>query len=103
MRQIISSGHFEYTRDTLAEEYVRDQKAGIDPQLPVNYFPDDDLKKKPKLTWSIAASTFFSNWINYAVYQEPPYDLADLRQFSDHCQKLATGMDKPMPDYPENH
>lgn len=79
MRQIFSFGHFEYTRDTLAEEYFRDQKAGIDPQLPVNYFPDDDAKKKPKLTWSLAASTFFSNWINYAVYQETPYDLADLR------------------------
>lgn len=79
MRQIFSFGHFEYTRDTLAEEYFRDQKAGIDPQLPVNYFPDDDPKKKPKLTWSLAASTFFSNWINYAVYQETPYDLADLR------------------------
>lgn len=79
MRQIFSFGHFEYTRDTLAEEYFRDQKAGIDPQLPLNYFPDDDPKKKPKLTWSLAASTFFSNWINYAVYQETPYDLADLR------------------------
>lgn len=78
LRQIYSFGHLEYSRDTLSEEYHRDVKAGINPLLPVNYFPDDDPEKKPRLTWSLAASTFFSNWINYAVYQETPYDLAEL-------------------------
>lgn len=78
LRQIYSFGHLEYSRDTLSEEYHRDLKAGINPLLPVNYFPDDDPEKKPRLTWSLAASTFFSNWINYAVYQETPYDLAEL-------------------------
>lgn len=78
LRQIYSFGHLEYSRDTLSEEYHRDVEAGINPLLPVNYFPDDDPEKKPRLTWSLAASTFFSNWINYAVYQETPYDLAEL-------------------------
>lgn len=78
LRQIYSFGHLEYSRDTLSEEYHRDVKAGINPLLPVNYFPDNDPEKKPRLTWSLAASTFFSNWINYAVYQETPYDLAEL-------------------------
>lgn len=66
LRQIYSFGHLEYSRDTLSEEYHRDLNAGINPQ------------KKPRLTWSLAASTFFSNWVNYAVYQETPYDLAEL-------------------------
>ena len=78
LRQIYSFGHLEYSRDTLSEEYHRDVEAGINPFLPVNYFPDDDPEKKPRLTWSLAASTFFSNWINYAVYQETPYDLVEL-------------------------
>lgn len=74
LRQIYSFGHLEYSRDTLSEEYHRDLNAGINPLLPVNYFPDDVPEKKPRL----AASTFFSNWVNYAVYQETPYDLAEL-------------------------
>ena len=78
LRQIYNFGHLEYSRDTLSEEYHRDLNAGINPLLTVNYFPDDDPEKKPRLTWSLAASTFFSNWINYAVYQETPYDLAEL-------------------------
>lgn len=78
LRQIYSFGHLEYSRDTLSEEYHRDLNAGINPLLPVNYFPDDVPEKKPRLTWSLAASTFFSNCVNYAVYQETPYDLAEL-------------------------
>jgi homoserine O-succinyltransferase len=28
----------------------------------------------PCLRWSLAAALFFSNWVNYAVYQETPFD-----------------------------
>ena len=80
MRQIYSFGHLEYSRDTLANEYQRDLKAGLDPIMPVNYFPNDDPRQKPRMVWNLAASTFFSNWINYAVYQETPYDLQLLRE-----------------------
>ena len=71
-------GHFEYDRDTLAREYRRDLEVGINPDVPANYFPGDDPSQEPKLRWNLAASTFFSNWINYAVYQETPYRLEEL-------------------------
>lgn len=74
MREVYSFGHLEYDRDTLAKEYTRDIAAGRSPQIPVNYFEDDDPDKKPKLCWNLAAAQFFSNWINYAIYQETPYD-----------------------------
>lgn len=77
LRQVYNFGHLEYTRNTLAEEYERDVKAGKNPALPVNYYPNDDPQSAPKKTWSLAASVFFSNWVN-AVYQETPYDLTEL-------------------------
>ena len=76
--EVYSFGHFEYDRDTLAREYRRDLDAGINPDVPANYFPGDDPNQEPKLRWNLAASAFFSNWINYAVYQETPYRLEEL-------------------------
>ena len=78
LREVYSFGHFEYDRDTLAREYRRDLDAGINPDVPANYFPEDDPSQEPKLRWNLAASAFFSNWINYAVYQETPYRLEEL-------------------------
>ncbi|MGT2930530.1 homoserine O-acetyltransferase MetA [Streptococcus dentasini] len=78
MREVYSFGHLEYDRDTLKREYLRDRKANKNPALPVNYFPDNDSSGTPELRWSLAASTFFTNWLNYAVYQETPYHLEDL-------------------------
>ena len=78
LREVYRFGHFEYDRDTLAREYRRDLDAGINPDVPANYFPGDDPNQEPKLRWNLAASAFFSNWINYAVYQETPYRLEEL-------------------------
>ena len=78
LREVYSFGHFEYDRDTLAREYRRDLDAGINPDVPANYFSEDDPSQEPKLRWNLAASAFFSNWINYAVYQETPYRLEEL-------------------------
>ena len=78
LREVYSFGHFEYDRDTLAREYRRDLEVGTNPDVPANYFPGDDPSQEPKLRWNLAASTFFSNWINYAVYQETPYRLEEL-------------------------
>ncbi|MBM7642646.1 homoserine O-acetyltransferase MetA [Streptococcus loxodontisalivarius] len=78
LREIYSFGHLEYDKDTLAKEYDRDQKAGKCPLIPANYFPDDDDSQEPQMRWNLAAATFFSNWINYAVYQETPYRLEEL-------------------------
>ncbi|WP_161980609.1 homoserine O-acetyltransferase MetA [Streptococcus sp. S784/96/1] len=78
MRNVYSFGHLEYDRDTLAKEYNRDLLAGKDISIPDNYFPENNPEKAPVMRWNLAASTFFSNWINYAVYQETPYRLEEL-------------------------
>ena len=69
------TGHAEYDHDTLADEYFRDKSKGLKIDLPVNYFPDDDDSKTPKNTWRGHAHLLFSNWLNYFVYQETPYDM----------------------------
>ncbi|MDO5707583.1 MAG: homoserine O-succinyltransferase [Andreesenia angusta] len=74
-KYIFVTGHSEYDRDTLKDEYLRDMKKGLDIQVPENYFPEDDPAKIPKVTWRAHANLLFSNWLNYYVYQETPYDL----------------------------
>ncbi len=77
-RQIFVTGHSEYDRDTLAREYFRDVEKGLNPAVPQNYFIDDDPRKPPRMTWRSHANLFFSNWLNYFVYQATPYDLRDI-------------------------
>lgn len=78
MREVYSFGHLEYDRDTLAKEYERDVQVGLNPDVPVNYYDADNPESQPRMRWNLAAATFFSNWINYAVYQETPYRLEEL-------------------------
>jgi homoserine O-succinyltransferase/O-acetyltransferase len=77
-RQIFVSGHFEYEQDTLKNEYLRDKQKGLRIAVPVNYFPGDNENKPPRVTWKSHASLFFSNWLNYYVYQETPFDLGQI-------------------------
>ena len=60
-RQIFITGHSEYDTDTLKNEYLRDKAAGLEPELPVNYFPDDDETKAPVCTWRSSANLLYSN------------------------------------------
>ncbi len=71
-RKIFVTGHFEYDVDTLAGEYYRDIDKGLQIDVPVNYFTDNDPSKEPLSTWRSYANLFYYNWINY-VYQETPY------------------------------
>ena len=73
-RQIFVTGHAEYDRDTLAKEYFRDINKGLNPKVPYHYFPDDDDTKTPPFTWRSNAHLLVSNWLNYYVYQNTPYD-----------------------------
>ena len=73
-------GHAEYDRETLANEYFRDINKGLNIKVPHNYFPDDDPTKDPPMVWRSSASLLFSNWLNYYVYQQTPYDLEDLKK-----------------------
>ena len=73
-------GHAEYDRETLANEYFRDINKGLDIKVPENYFPNDDPTRVPPMVWRSSASLLFSNWLNYYVYQQTPYDLEDLKK-----------------------
>lgn len=77
-RKFFITGHSEYDRDTLAKEYFRDIDKGLDIDMPVNYFPNNDPKAVPKMTWRGTANLIFNNWLNYFVYQKTPYDLSTL-------------------------
>ncbi len=74
-RQIFVQGHPEYDRMTLNSEYHRDLEKGLNPQLPCNYYENDDPFAKPVLCWRNMANTLYSNWLNYYVYQVTPYEL----------------------------
>ena len=73
-RQIFVQGHPEYDRMTLNSEYHRDLEKGLNPQLPCNYYENDDPFAKPVLCWRNMANTLYSNWLNYYVYQATPYE-----------------------------
>lgn len=74
-KRIFVFGHPEYDRITLHQEYVRDRDKGLPIQMPVNYYPDDDETQRPLLQWRSHANNLYTNWLNYYVYQETPYDL----------------------------
>lgn len=78
-RQVFVTGHSEYDPLTLKAEYDRDISRGLEIEIPKNYFEDDDPAKPPVVTWRAHANLFFSNWLNYHVYQETPYDLGQLQ------------------------
>ena len=79
-RRFFITGHPEYDADTLAKEYFRDVNKGLDIQIPYNYFPDNDPANDPQVCWRSAAQLFYSNWLNYYVYQTTPYDLHTLTE-----------------------
>ncbi len=74
-RQIFITGHSEYDADTLEKEYLRDKNAGLHPDVPCNYYPNDDDTQPPVCTWRSSANLLYCNWLNYFVYQATPYDL----------------------------
>lgn len=75
---IFVTGHPEYDRMTLDKEYHRDLEAGLDPDIPENYYPGDDPENQPKLTWRLHANSLYTNWLNYYVYQVTPYILEEM-------------------------
>ena len=77
-RRFFITGHPEYDPETLANEYFRDVNKGIDINIPDNYFPNNDPKQPPLVRWRSAAQLFYTNWLNYYVYQTTPYDVRDI-------------------------
>ncbi|MBP5284302.1 MAG: homoserine O-succinyltransferase [Treponema sp.] len=76
-RAVYMTGHLEYDTETLSTEYWRDVNKKLPIEIPENYFPDDDTGKKPVSTWRSTAHLFYSNWLNYYVYQATPFVFAE--------------------------
>lgn len=77
-REFFITGHLEYAPDTLDKEYHRDLGVRDDVDMPVNYYKDNNPDNKPVVRWRAHANLLFSNWINYYVYQETPYDITKI-------------------------
>ena len=77
-KKIFVTGHSEYDALTLKSEYDRDTAKRLDIKVPKNYYPDDNPTLRPIVKWRSHASLLFSNWLNYYVYQETPYDLKEI-------------------------
>ncbi|MFT5099470.1 MAG: homoserine O-succinyltransferase [Planctomycetaceae bacterium] len=83
-RQLFVTGHSEYEPDCLKDEYERDIESGLSPEVPENYFPEDDPSKSPTVTWKSHGNLLFSNWLNYYVYQLSPFDMEQIGLRLDH-------------------
>ncbi len=79
-REIYILGHMEYDKETLKDEYLRDEKRGLNPPLPENYFMDDDPNGDIIFNWRSHGHLLYSNWLNYYVYQNTPFDLQQLEE-----------------------
>jgi homoserine O-succinyltransferase len=77
-REIFVTGHSEYSPNTLATEYRRDLAKGLPIEMPVNYYRNDDPDQGPLVTWRGHGNLLFTNWLNYYVYQETPYNIEDI-------------------------
>ena len=78
-REFFITGHLEYAPDTLDREYRRDKDIRKDVDVPVNYYRHNNPDEGPLVTWRAHANLFYSNWINYYVYQETPYNIDDIK------------------------
>lgn len=81
-RQFFITGHNEYERDTLKEEYLRDVAKGLSIDVPVNYFPGDNPGCEPVFSWRCHANLMYSNWLNYCVYQKTPFAPEEMERMN---------------------
>lgn len=78
-REFFITGHSEYSPYTLDTEYSRDLDKGLPIEMPLNYYRNNDPKKGPLVRWRGHANLLFSNWLNYFVYQQTPYDIREIK------------------------
>ena len=78
-RKVFITGHLEYDKDTLKEEYFRDKEKGLPINIPMNYFENNDPNLEPQMKWRGSAHIVFANWLNYCVYQNTPYEIRDIK------------------------
>jgi len=73
-RAVHMLNHLEYDNRSLADEYERDLKSGLDTAPPRNLFPGNDPTRPPENSWRSHAHLLFQNWIN-EIYQTTPFDI----------------------------
>lgn len=78
-REFFVTGHSEYAPNTLDTEYKRDLAKGLSIEIPQNYYKDDDPNNEPIVRWRSHANLLFTNWLNYFVYQQTPYDIGEIK------------------------
>lgn len=78
-KKIFVTGHSEYDKFTLHEEYMRDLEKGMNIDVPKNYYPNNNPKNTPVMRWRSHANLLFTNWLNYYVYQTTPYDITKIK------------------------
>ncbi|MDY5625991.1 MAG: homoserine O-succinyltransferase [Clostridia bacterium] len=78
-KKIFVTGHSEYDKFTLHEEYMRDLEKGMNIDIPKNYYPNNNPKNTPVMRWRSHANLLFTNWLNYYVYQTTPYDITKIK------------------------
>ena len=77
-RQVFITGHLEYDRNTLRDEYIRDLEKGVEIEVPKNYFPCDNVDNTPQVRWRGSANIVFGNWLNYCIYQNTPFKIENI-------------------------
>lgn len=77
-REFYITGHSEYSPETLHNEYMRDLGKGLPIEVPANYYRNDNPDNGISVRWRGHANLLFSNWLNYVVYQETPYNIKDI-------------------------
>jgi len=77
-REFYVTGHSEYSPNTLDTEYKRDLAKGLSVDKPANYYKNDDPSLGPLVRWRGHSNLLFSNWLNYFVYQETPFDITEI-------------------------
>ena len=78
-KQLFITGHAEYSRNTLGIEYKRDKEKNLPIDIPLNYYLNNSPENQPLMRWKSTANLLFSNWLNYYVYQETPYNLEEIQ------------------------
>ncbi|MBT6006910.1 MAG: homoserine O-succinyltransferase, partial [Prolixibacteraceae bacterium] len=78
-KQLFITGHSEYSRNTIDTEYKRDKSKNLPIEIPRNYYPENIPENAPLMRWKSTANLLFSNWLNYYVYQETPYNLEEIQ------------------------
>ena len=89
-KNIFITGHSEYDRYTLDKEYHRDLDKGLPIDLPEHYYPDDDPGKRPLLSWRSTSNCLYTNWLNYYVYQNTPYQWGQILTEKEHLDAAKT-------------